>query len=77
VIDGFIVDFYCHAVGLVIEVDGGIHQTQKDYDSARERIIQTRGLSVLHITNEDIHNDLYNTISQIRDTCMNLAELQK
>ncbi len=28
IIDGFIVDFYCHAAGLVVEVDGPIHTRQ-------------------------------------------------
>lgn len=30
VIDGFIVDFYCHHAALVVEVDGDIHDLQKD-----------------------------------------------
>lgn len=77
VINGFITDFYCHAIGLVIEVDGGIHQMQQDYDKERDRIIQSRGLHVLRVSNEDIHNDLYNIISQIRQTCLKLVELQK
>ena len=38
VIDGFIVDFYCHAVGLVIEVDGEIHERQAESDAERDRI---------------------------------------
>jgi len=63
IIDGFIADFYCHAVGLVIEVDGGIHEMQKEYDEARDQIIQTRGLQVLRVSNEVIRNNLYNTIS--------------
>ncbi len=31
----FILDFYCHAHQLVVEVDGGIHQQHCDYDEAR------------------------------------------
>ena len=31
----FIVDFYCPSCKLVIEVDGGIHNQQEDYDAAR------------------------------------------
>jgi len=33
----FIADFYCHAIKLVIEVDGNIHNTEenKNYDKAR------------------------------------------
>ena len=33
IIDGFIVDFYCHAAGLVIEIDGQIHAHQVGYDA--------------------------------------------
>ena len=31
----FIADFYCHECKLVVEIDGGIHETQKEYDSPR------------------------------------------
>ena len=34
-IDFFIVDFYCHEARLVIEIDGEIHQQQKEYDDGR------------------------------------------
>ena len=77
IIDGFICDFYCHAVGLIIEVDGGIHQIQQDYDIERDRIIQSRGLYVLRVSNSDIHHNLYNTISHIKQICKKLTELQK
>ncbi|NJL61087.1 MAG: DUF559 domain-containing protein [Methylacidiphilales bacterium] len=32
IIDGFIADFYCHAAGFMIEVDGEIHDRQMEYD---------------------------------------------
>jgi very-short-patch-repair endonuclease len=32
IIHGFIADFYCNQIGLVVEIDGGIHEQQKDYD---------------------------------------------
>jgi len=32
VINGFIVDFYCHKASLVVEIDGEIHEQQADYD---------------------------------------------
>ena len=35
----FIADFDCHKAKLVIELDGGIHETQKEYDKMREQII--------------------------------------
>ena len=33
VIAGFIVDFYCHKAGLVVEVDGDIHDLQQEEDA--------------------------------------------
>ena len=77
VIDGFIADYYCHEIGLILEIDGGIHETQKDYDTERDRIIQSRGLNVYRITNGDIRKNLYATLSHLRKTCLELAEQQQ
>src|SRR5687768_7931567 len=52
IIDGFIVDFYCHSAALVVEVDGGIHKDQIEYDAERDRILQSRRLTILRIPNE-------------------------
>jgi very-short-patch-repair endonuclease len=35
VIEGFVVDFYCHELRLAIEIDGKIHKRQKEYDELR------------------------------------------
>ena len=55
VIRGFIADFYCHAAGLVVKVDGPIHAQQADYDADRDAILTALGLHVLKIKNEEIH----------------------
>jgi len=44
IIQGFIVDFYCHKAGLVIEVDGDIHDIQQDEDARREKVLREMGL---------------------------------
>ena len=54
IIDGFIVDFYCHAASLVIEVDGKIHEQQIEYDLERDKILSARGLRLLRFENEEI-----------------------
>jgi len=56
VIDGFIADFYCNELRMVIEIDGGIHEKQKDYDKLRDQIINQRGIKVLRFKNEDVIN---------------------
>ena len=57
VIDGFIADFYCHSVGLVIELDGGVHQDQAEYDAERDRILEERGLRILRLPNSAVETD--------------------
>jgi len=58
-IDQFIVDFYCAALKLVIEVDGESHFTQagQTYDLERSNILESYGLRVLRFTNSEVLND--------------------
>src|SRR3970040_490684 len=46
IIDSYIVDFYCHSNALVVEVDGDIHDLQKEYDEEREAHLQARGFRI-------------------------------
>src|SRR5690349_4486712 len=39
VIDGFVLDFYCHAASLGVEVDGTIHRDQEAYDHERDQVL--------------------------------------
>ena len=50
----FIADFYCAEKELVLELDGKIHDYQKEYDYQRDLIIKNKGLSVLRIKNEEL-----------------------
>jgi len=65
-IDGFIVDFYCHKAGLVIEVDGPIHDTQQEADAEREAILERSGLSILRFTNREVMSDVRAVLDKIR-----------
>ncbi len=54
----FVADFYCNRGRLVIELDGDIHDKkehrEKDYN--RDQIINSLGLRVLRIRNEELFN---------------------
>ena len=65
VIDGFIVDFYCHAAGLVVEVDGPDHQDRADYDAERDRVLAARGLRILRVTNDEVRRNLPAVLTRI------------
>ena len=49
----FIVDFYCVSAGLVVEVDGPIHDEQADADAERQLYLEAMGLRVLRFSNDE------------------------
>jgi len=70
-IDIFIADFYCHSLKLVIEVDGGIHQSseQIEYDIGREAEINHWGIKVIRFTNAEIEGEIDRVVDVINDIC--------
>lgn len=42
VIQGFIVDFYCHKAALIVEVD--VHNLQREEDTRREKALSALGM---------------------------------
>lgn len=45
----FVADFYCAVRRLVLELDGRIHDYQKDRDRERDFIMKGLGLDILHM----------------------------
>lgn len=62
----FIADFYCNENKLVIELDGKIHDFQKEYDYQRDLILKEKGLNVLRFKNEEIISDICNVLEKIK-----------
>lgn len=50
----FIADFYCAQLKLVLEIDGKIHERQREYDEFRTFIINQLGIRVVRVTNEAV-----------------------
>ena len=69
VIDGFIVDFYCHAARLVVELDGAVHSNQVEYDAARDATLAARDLLILRFTNTKVETDISSVLARIHSTC--------
>ena len=67
IIKSFIVDFYCHAAKLVIEVDGSQHYTEdgEAYDDERTQILSSYGLRVLRFSNYEIDTQFTGVCDQI------------
>jgi very-short-patch-repair endonuclease len=70
VIEGFVVDFYCHEYKLALEIDGKVHEKQKEYDTLRETIIANKGISFIRMKNEDIQNNIEMIKEKIKERIM-------
>ncbi|HVF80301.1 MAG TPA: DUF559 domain-containing protein, partial [Flavisolibacter sp.] len=66
----YVVDFYCHQLKLVIEIDGGIHDDDevKKKDKEREHCLKTLGLTVIRFTNEEVYQNPNAVIKKIDQT---------
>jgi very-short-patch-repair endonuclease len=55
-IAGFIVDFYCASLRLVLELDGPIHHdpVQAEYDAIRTPILSTLAIDVVRLRNDQL-----------------------
>ncbi|QQZ28973.1 endonuclease domain-containing protein [Thiothrix subterranea] len=53
-IDGYIVDFYCAVLALVIEIDGDSHTDKMEYDTERTRILNAYDLQIIRYTNDEV-----------------------
>lgn len=61
----FIADFYCHEKQLVIELDGKIHENQKEYDEYRTYVINQLGIRGFRIKNEELV-DISSVIAKLK-----------
>lgn len=64
-IGGYIVDFYNHEKKLIIEIDGSIHNQQKEYDKNRDTYLEASGFSIIRFTNDEVINNINMVIDKI------------
>ena len=65
----YVADFYCHSAKLVVEVDGMSHDDKIRQDAARTAHIESEGLRILRVTNEDVMHDLDAVTRKIAELC--------
>ena len=64
---GYILDFYCAAAKLVVELDGSQHQLPDsvEYDIARTQYLSAKGLRVLRFGNVDVTRNVAAVLERI------------
>ena len=74
VIAPYIVDFYCHELGLVIELDGSQHNTEdgRVYDVERTKFLEALGLKVVRYWNYELLRDNDIVLEDLWGVCLEL-----
>ena len=65
----WIVDFYCHELKLIIEIDGSMHfETEEkiEHDKKRQAILEKQGYIVIRYTNYKILDDTDSVVNNIK-----------
>ncbi len=68
-IGNYIVDFYCPAAKLIVEVDGGQHYSEENIvkDEVRDRFLNDLGFRVLRFSNSDVFKNIEGVVTEIYD----------
>jgi leucyl-tRNA synthetase len=62
----YIADFICLDYNLIIEVDGKIHEQQKEQDENRTHVLNQLGFEVIRFTNDEVVKNLPDVLSKIK-----------
>lgn len=64
----FIADFYCHKYRLIIEIDGGYHESeiQRKKDEERTQLLMDNDLTVIRFSNEEVENNMTEVLTRLR-----------
>jgi very-short-patch-repair endonuclease len=73
-VDRFVIDFYCPALKLAIEIDGSSHDGDEAqaYDQARQQHIEALGIEFLRFTNAQVYQELEEVVVAIRQRVLEL-----
>ena len=62
----YVVDFVCQERRLIVEVDGGHHAEQTEYDRERDSWLREHGYEVLQVWNHEVMQQLDVVVERIR-----------
>ena len=65
-VGAFVLDFYCPALRLAIEIDGPSHDLTGEADSERQNWIEGFGITFLRFSNAQVYEHLADVIETIR-----------
>jgi very-short-patch-repair endonuclease len=73
----FVVDFFCSSEQLIVEVDGSIHESQRQCDQQRQELLELLNLKVVRISSEQVEQDLDSALVLIRQSFNSSSQPEK
>jgi very-short-patch-repair endonuclease len=70
----YVLDFYCHSLKLSIEIDGGVHKGQKEYDVDRTAVIKESGIYEIRFTNSEVNSSFEKVIKKLETHLVSLKD---
>ena len=61
----YVVDFACIEAGLVVELDGGQHVDQQEYDADRTGYLESKGFQVIRFWNNEVLENIEGVLGAI------------
>ncbi len=75
----YIVDFYCHKLGLIIEIDGEYHNEalQINKDLERSELLKFQGLHIVRFTNDEVNNSIEKVLNDLKEYILEVPHQTK
>lgn len=71
----FVVDFFCAEERLIVEVDGPIHDKQREADAHRQSLIEALGLRFVRLPAVTVETDLDTALQRIAEALFDTPRL--
>ena len=70
----FVADFLCPDLKLSIELDGKIHEYQKEHDEIRDEILLILGYQIIRISNQEVLNNINLVLMKLKEVFEKMRE---
>ena len=70
----YIADFYCHEIGLAIEIDGDSHEHRFLFDTKRQSELEAYDVTFLRFSNEEVKKNMFSVLLVIEEKVGALLE---
>ena len=70
----YIVDFYCHEIGLAIKIDRISYDHSYNYDSKRQKELEKYNVKFLRFSNDEVKKNMFSVLLAIEESVKKLSK---